>query len=146
MLQSYPRTTYAFQPQPDDQNRELREFFQTRAVRIALSYAINRQEINDLIFTARDAATVQPIKQSAVLQKLSTLPRDDGARPTEMDAAGYAEGAQAYGWEGRPRHAHFRSVNVKQATVEAPHRRGEDFAASRQVGLKGSSESIKPRI
>lgn len=40
----------AFQPNHTTKNEKLREFFQNRDVRIALSLAINRQEINDLIF------------------------------------------------------------------------------------------------
>jgi peptide/nickel transport system substrate-binding protein len=40
----------AFQPNHTTKNEKLREFFQNRDVRLALSAAINRQEINDLIY------------------------------------------------------------------------------------------------
>jgi peptide/nickel transport system substrate-binding protein len=76
-------------------NQALREFFQNRDVRIALSHAINRDEVNELIY----AGTATPRQYSPMSQspqyyeKASNAYLEyDPAKANEMlDAAGYAE-------------------------------------------------------
>ena len=83
----------AFQPNHTTKNKMLREFFQNRDVRIALSYAINRQEINDLIYSGTATPRqYSPLKESPqYYEKLSNVYIEyDVAKANQMlDAAGY---------------------------------------------------------
>ncbi len=84
----------AFQPNQTTKNEKLREFFQNRDVRIALSHAINRQEINDLIFngtaTPRQYSPIEASPQN--YEKLSNayIEFDPEKANQMLDAAGYA--------------------------------------------------------
>jgi peptide/nickel transport system substrate-binding protein len=85
----------AFQPNHAANDPRLREFFGSRDVRIALSLAINRAEINDLAFNG----TATPRQYSPLsaspqyYEKLSNAHIEyDPARANELlDAAGYTE-------------------------------------------------------
>jgi peptide/nickel transport system substrate-binding protein len=83
----------AFQPNHTTKNEKLREFFQNRDVRLALSYAINRQEINDLVFNGTATPRqYSPLKASPQFyEKLSNAHIEyDVAKANQMlDAAGY---------------------------------------------------------
>lgn len=84
----------AWQPNQTTKNEKLREFFQNRDVRIALSLAINRQEINDLAFNG----TATPRQYSPLAASPQSHPEQanvyieyDPARANELlDQAGYA--------------------------------------------------------
>jgi len=84
----------AFQPNHTTKNEKLREFFQNRDVRIALSHAINRQEINDLSFNGTATPRqYSPLKQSPqYYEKGSNAYIEfDAAKANQLlDAAGYA--------------------------------------------------------
>lgn len=83
----------AFQPNHTTKEPKLREFFQTRDVRLALSYAINRQEINDLVFNG----TAEPRQYSPLKASPQYYPKlseahiaFDPAKANELlDGAGY---------------------------------------------------------
>lgn len=83
----------AFQPNQAANDPKLREFFQTRDVRIALSLAINRAEINDLVFNG----TATPRQYSPLsaspqyYEKLTNAYIEyDPAKANELlDGAGY---------------------------------------------------------
>ncbi len=83
----------AFQPNHTTKNDKLREFFQDTNVRIAMSYAINRQEMNDLVY--KGTATPRqysPLKESPqYYEKLSNAYIDfDQAKANQLlDQAGY---------------------------------------------------------
>jgi peptide/nickel transport system substrate-binding protein len=85
----------AFQPNQSTKNERLREFFQTRDARIALSLAVNRDEINDLVFSG----TAVPRQYSPLTKSPQYYPKlsqayieFDQARANELlDTAGYAE-------------------------------------------------------
>jgi peptide/nickel transport system substrate-binding protein len=85
----------AFQPNLGAKDPKIREFFGTRDVRIALSHAINRAEINDLVFNGTATPRqYSPLSMSPQFyEKLSNSYIDfDPARANELlDAAGYAE-------------------------------------------------------
>jgi len=82
-----------FTPNLTTKNDKLREFFQNRDVRIALSYAINRQEINDLIFNGTATPRqYSPLKESPQFyEKLSNAYIEyDVAKANDLlDKAGY---------------------------------------------------------
>jgi len=84
----------AWQPNQTTKNEKLREFFQNRDVRIALSLAINRQEINDL--TLNGTATPRqysPLEASPqYYEKLSNayIEYDPERANQLLDQAGYA--------------------------------------------------------
>ncbi|HEU5012260.1 MAG TPA: ABC transporter substrate-binding protein [Roseiflexaceae bacterium] len=88
----------AFQPNQTTKNDKLREFFQDTNVRIALSYAINRQEINDLIYNGTATPRqYSPLKESPqYYEKLSTAYIEfDQAKANQMlDQAGFKKDAQ----------------------------------------------------
>lgn len=83
----------AFQPNLASLNPKIREFFGTRDVRIALSLAINRAEINDLAFNGTATPRqYSPLSMSPqYYEKLSNAYIEyDPARANELlDAAGY---------------------------------------------------------
>ncbi len=84
----------AFQPNHAANDPRLREFFGNRDVRIALSLAINRAEINDLIFNGTATPRqYSPLSMSPqYYEKLSNAYIEyDPARANELlDAAGYS--------------------------------------------------------
>jgi len=84
----------AFQPNLTTKNMQLREFFQNRDVRLALSYAINRDEVNELIYSGTATPRqYSPMSQSPqYYEKLSNAHLDyDPERANQLlDAAGYA--------------------------------------------------------
>ncbi|HWQ14897.1 MAG TPA: ABC transporter substrate-binding protein, partial [Roseiflexaceae bacterium] len=83
----------AFQPNHAANDPRLREFFQNRDVRIALSLAINRAEINDLVFNGTATPRqYSPLRASPqYYEKLSNAYIEyDPARANELlDKAGY---------------------------------------------------------
>lgn len=83
----------AFQPNLTTKNEKLREFFQNRDVRIAMSHAINRAELNELIFSGTATPRQHsPLPQSPqYYEKLSNAYIEyDPARANELlDGAGY---------------------------------------------------------
>jgi len=83
----------AFQPNQTTKDAKLREFFQNRDVRIALSLAINRAEINDLVYNGTAVPRqYSPLRASPqYYEKLSNAYIEyDPARANELlDAAGY---------------------------------------------------------
>ena len=83
----------AFQPNHTTKNQKLREFFQNRDVRIALSLAINRQEINDLVFNGTATPRqYSPIKSSPqYYEKLTNayIEYDPERAKQLLDQAGY---------------------------------------------------------
>jgi peptide/nickel transport system substrate-binding protein len=83
----------AFQPNHTTKNEKLREFFQTRDVRIALSLAINRQEINDLVFNGTaEPRQYSPLKASPQFyakQAFAHIEFDQAKANELLDAAGY---------------------------------------------------------
>ncbi len=85
----------AFQPNHTAKNPLIREFFQSRDVRVALSLAINRNEINDLAFNGTAVPRqYSPLKASPqYYEKLSNAYIDfDAAKANELlDKAGYAK-------------------------------------------------------
>jgi peptide/nickel transport system substrate-binding protein len=85
----------AFQPNHAANDPKLREFFQTRDVRIALSLSINRAEINDLVFNGTATPRqYSPLSASPQFyEKLTNAYIEyDPARANELlDGAGYAE-------------------------------------------------------
>jgi peptide/nickel transport system substrate-binding protein len=85
----------AFQPNHAANDPKLREFFQTRDVRIALSLAINRAEINDLVFNGTATPRqYSPLSASPQFyEKLSNSYIEyDPARANELlDGAGYSQ-------------------------------------------------------
>lgn len=90
----------AFQPNHAANNPQLREFFQNRDARIALSLSINRQEINDLAFSGTATPRqYSPLSASPQFyEKLSNSYIEyDPAKANELlDAAGYAKGADGF--------------------------------------------------
>lgn len=85
----------AFQPNHTTKNEKLREFFQNRDVRIAMSLAINRAEINELVFNGTATPRqYSPLPQSPQFyEKLSNTHIEfDQARANELlDGAGYSQ-------------------------------------------------------
>jgi peptide/nickel transport system substrate-binding protein len=85
----------AFQPNHTAKNPLIREFFQSRDVRVALSLAINRNEINDLAFNGTAVPRqYSPLKASPqYYEKLTTAYIDyDKTKANELlDTAGYAK-------------------------------------------------------
>jgi peptide/nickel transport system substrate-binding protein len=90
----------AFQPNLASLNPKIREFFGTRDVRIALSLAINRAEINDLAYNgAATPRQYSPLSASPQFyEKLSNSYIEfDPAKANELlDAAGYKKGADGF--------------------------------------------------
>ncbi len=84
----------AFQPNHTTKNPRLREFFQDRNVRIALSLAINRQEINELSFNGTATPRqYSPLKQSPqyYAEGSNAYIEYDPERANQLlDEAGYA--------------------------------------------------------
>jgi peptide/nickel transport system substrate-binding protein len=78
----------------------LNEFFNTRDVRIAISYAMNRDEVNELIYNGLlTPRQYSPLKLSPnYYEKLSNAHIEfDPAKANEMlDAAGYEKGADGF--------------------------------------------------
>lgn len=87
----------AFQPNHTAKNKNVREFFQNRNVRIALSHAINRQEINDLAFNGTATPRqYSPLKESPqYYEKLSNAYIEYNPEKANqlLDEAGYKKGA-----------------------------------------------------
>jgi peptide/nickel transport system substrate-binding protein len=85
----------AFQPNLTTKNEKLREFFGSRDVRIALSHAINRAEINDLVFSGTATPRqYSPLPQSPqYYEKLSNAYIDyDPEKANQLlDQAGYTQ-------------------------------------------------------
>jgi peptide/nickel transport system substrate-binding protein len=85
----------AFQPNHTAKNPKIRELFQNRDVRIALSLAINRQEINDLVYNGTATPRqYSPLKVSPQYhEKLANAYIEfDQAKANELlDKAGYAK-------------------------------------------------------
>jgi peptide/nickel transport system substrate-binding protein len=83
----------AFQPNHTTKNEKLAEFFQNRDVRIALSLAINRAEINDLVFNGTATPRqYSPLKESPqYYEKLSNayIEFDQAKANQLLDQAGY---------------------------------------------------------
>ncbi|HEU5102238.1 MAG TPA: ABC transporter substrate-binding protein [Roseiflexaceae bacterium] len=83
----------AFQPNHTAKNPKIRELFQNRDVRIALSLAINRQEINDLVYNGTATPRqYSPIKLSPqYYEKLTTahIEYNKDKANELLDAAGY---------------------------------------------------------
>lgn len=83
----------AFQPNHTTKNDKLREFFQDQNVRIAMSLAINRQEMNDLIYNGTaEPRQYSPLKESPqYYEKLSTayIEFDQAKANQLLDQAGY---------------------------------------------------------
>lgn len=83
----------AFQPNHTAKNPKIREFFQSRDVRQALSLAINRQEINDLAFNGTATPRqYSPLKESPqYYEKLSNafIEFDPAKANQLLDSAGY---------------------------------------------------------
>ena len=83
----------AFQPNHTTKNDKLREFFQNRDVRIAMSLAINRQEVNDLIYNGTATPRqYSPLKESPqYYEKLSNayIEFDQAKANQLLDQAGY---------------------------------------------------------
>ncbi|GAB4109996.1 MAG: ABC transporter substrate-binding protein [Roseiflexaceae bacterium] len=83
----------AFQPNHTTKNPKLREFFQDRNVRLALSYAINRQEINDLVYngtaTPRQYSPLKASPQYYPKQAEAHIAYDPAKANELLDAAGY---------------------------------------------------------
>lgn len=85
----------AFQPNHTAKNKQVREFFQDRKVRQALSIAINRQEINDLVFNGTAVPRqYSPLKASPqYYEKLSNafIEYDPDKANALLDEAGYSK-------------------------------------------------------
>jgi peptide/nickel transport system substrate-binding protein len=85
----------AFQPNHTAKNKNVREFFQSRQVRQALSVAIDRAEINDLTFNGTATPRqYSPLKESPqYYEKLSNafIEYDADKANALLDEAGYTE-------------------------------------------------------
>lgn len=83
----------AFQPNHTTKEPKLREFFQARDVRLALSHSINRSEMNELLFNGTaEPRQYSPLKASPqYYEKLSTsnIEFDVDKGNQLLDAAGY---------------------------------------------------------
>lgn len=124
----------AFQPNQTTKNEKLREFFQNRDVRIALSLAINRQEMNDLIFngTAKPRQ-YSPLEESPQFyEKLSNayIEYDPEKANQMLDAAGYdkkdAEGFRL--WKD--------GSGTLSFTIESIYQTGDPFEDAAQTVVK----------
>lgn len=84
-----------FIPNMTCKNPKLRAFFQQRDARIAMSYAMNRQEINDLVYDSMGTPRqYSPLEQSpqAYSKQANVYLEYDPDRANEMlDALGYTE-------------------------------------------------------
>ena len=93
VMQGVTANHVAFQPNHTTKNQKLREFFQNRDVRIALSLAINRQEINDLVFNGTATPRqYSPLSQSPQFyEKLSNAHIEYSPEQANqlLDQAGY---------------------------------------------------------
>lgn len=85
----------AFQPNHTAKNKNVREFFQSRQVRQALSLALNRVEINDLTFNGTATPRqYSPLKESPqYYEKLSNafIEYDPEKAKALLDEAGYSK-------------------------------------------------------
>ncbi|HEY63846.1 MAG TPA: ABC transporter substrate-binding protein [Caldilineae bacterium] len=85
----------ALQPNHTTKNMRLREFFQNRDVRIALSVAVNREEINDLVYNGlATPRQYSPLEESPqYYPKLSNayIQYDPDMANQLLDKAGYTE-------------------------------------------------------
>jgi peptide/nickel transport system substrate-binding protein len=124
----------AFQPNQTTKDDKLREFFQNRDVRIALSYAINRKEMNDLIFNGTATPRqYSPLKESPQFyEKLSNAYIEyDVAKANELlDKAGYdkkdADGFRL--WKD--------GSGTLSFTMESIYTTGDPFEDAAQTTLK----------
>jgi peptide/nickel transport system substrate-binding protein len=124
----------AFQPNQTTKDDKLREFFQNRDVRIALSYAINRQEMNDLVFSGTAVPRqYSPLKESPqYYEKLSNAYLEyDVAKANDMlDKAGYdkkdADGFRL--WKD--------GSGTLSFTVESTYLTGDPFEDAAQTTIK----------
>jgi peptide/nickel transport system substrate-binding protein len=139
----------AFQPNQTTKDDKLREFFQNRDVRIALSYAINRKEMNDLIFNGTATPRqYSPLKESPQFyEKLSNAYIEyNVAKANELlDKAGYdkkdADGSRL--WKDGSGPISF--------TVESTYTTGDPFEDAAQttvkyfaaVGLKAAYKAVE---
>jgi peptide/nickel transport system substrate-binding protein len=84
-----------FIPNMTCKNPKLRAFFQQRDVRIAMSYAMNRQEINELVYdgmgTPRQYSPVEQSAQAYPQQANVYLEYDPDKANEMLDALGYDE-------------------------------------------------------
>jgi peptide/nickel transport system substrate-binding protein len=124
----------AFQPNQTTKDDKLREFFQNRDVRIALSYAINRQEMNDLIFNGTATPRqYSPLKESPqYYEKLSNAYIEyDVAKANELlDKAGYdkKDGEGFRLWKD--------GSGTLSFTVESIYTTGDPFEDAAQTTIK----------
>jgi peptide/nickel transport system substrate-binding protein len=134
VLQLIAANHVAFQPNHTTKNEKLREFFQNRDVRIALSYAVNRQDINDLIFSGTATPRqYSPLKESPqYYEKLSNVHLEyDVAKANQMlDAAGYdkkdAEGFRL--WKD--------GSGTLSFAIESTYQTGDPFEDAAQAVVK----------
>jgi peptide/nickel transport system substrate-binding protein len=124
----------AFQPNQTTKNEKLREFFQNRDVRIALSLAINRQEMNDLIFNGTATPRqYSPLEESPqYYEKLSNAYIEyDVAKANELlDKAGYdkKDGEGFRLWKD--------GSGTLSFTVESIYTTGDPFEDAAQTTIK----------
>jgi peptide/nickel transport system substrate-binding protein len=123
----------AFQPNQTTKNEKLREFFQSRDVRIALSYAINRVEMNELIFNgAATPRQYSPLKASPqYYEKLSNAYIEYNVDKANelLDAAGYKKGADGIRmWKDGSGPITF--------TIESTYLTGDPFEDAGQTTVK----------
>ncbi len=124
----------AFQPNHTTKNEKLREFFQNRDVRIALSHAVNRQELNDLIFSGTATPRqYSPLEESPQFyEKLSNAYIEyDVAKANQLlDAAGYNQkDAQGFRlWKDGSGPISF--------TIESIYQTGDPFEDAAQAVVK----------
>jgi peptide/nickel transport system substrate-binding protein len=84
----------ALQPNQTTKNERLREFFQNRDVRIALSLAVNRDELNEVVFdgllTPRQYSPLSTSPQAYPKQANAYIEYDPDRANALLDGAGYA--------------------------------------------------------
>ena len=106
---------------------KLNEFFNNRDVRIAISYAMNREEVNELIYNGlKTPRQYSPLELSPnYYPKLSNAHiQFDPAKANEMlDAAGYPRGA-----DGMRRYADGTPISFTVEGTAGPGSDGEDAA------------------